>query len=307
MMNWHVSGRRAAVAVWTVVLVGSMRGIAPGQTQIVGTRTAALAGADIAEVYDVSGMYQNPATLVFLRRASFMFDHAQGGSGDPLTESIAFPLIYQQAPMLALGFEISHSGYLWESPSQFIRYGCEIGLGVPLASTVGIGALLNLRYLDTDQGALGVAFASLGALYFPSPQVSYGLTFNGLGSDIRTNHATFSNPITKIEEYVLPKSIEIGSSFRFPSSVSLQEPTLAISLASEKFLGENGETLFKGGIELRPVDPIAFRIGYERGGEGDGFKFGLGILFGSVRLDYAHSPNVPTRRVMHHVSLFVDF
>jgi hypothetical protein len=254
----------------------------------IGARAAALSDAYTAETYDVSSMYWNPAALAFLQKSSIVASHFQEPEHNAMNENVAVPLL-AESNALALSATVAHAGYgkrsLPANEFRFVQYGFDIACATEIIPSLSFGASIGMRYGVSGASHLKVAFSSFGVMYSPSPEISYGLAYNGIGSRINYTYDGFS---TRLNQENLPRNLQIAARMRFPSS--LRQTFLTIMAANEKNFGEPG-LRYKGGVELYPVDFLALRTGYQVDPSKSAATYGIGVNLDRVQLDYAISPS----------------
>jgi len=124
---------------------------------------------------------------------------------------------------------------------------------------------------------------------------------NGIGFDFGLNYKTPVNGLTastviknigsmnalRNEETKLPADFRLGSSYQF----SVESAKLDIITAAEfqKYLDAD-DIHFNLGGDIVYDQLLALRAGYQTGYESRGFTAGLGIMWGSLRFDYAFMP-----------------
>ena len=266
----------------------------------IGARATALGGAYISEGWDVSSMYWNPAALSFIHHRAISATVLVRESRS-LQHFVALPIQISQDQIVAIGTVGSFTGQPWMQP-YFTYYGTDIGLAQKLATTVSIGALVNVRYSSLSSTSLWAAAGSLGFFYSPTPAVSYGIVYNGLGWGINYN-MTGSRRYLSYEKS-LQRTLQVGATLRIPGN-SLRRPDVSIAMASESFLGQN-EFAYKAGIEILVVEFLTARIGIHREPDGIQTKGGFGIFTKFFQLDYAMSPSGTSGR-FHEVSLAIPW
>ena len=251
-----------------------------------GARNAGIGDAEISFAQDISCMYQNPASLVFLENYSVMVNHAQIRNGIGMMENIAFPVLPKGAQMLSFGLQLYHLGYL-QSPEPFrnnhiLEFGYEAAFASEITNTFSIGISAGLNYGQTDNSHSTSGMYSVGIDYSPSADISYAAVFSGLGTEIQYLKSDSSFDAKNI---YLNKSLEIGASLSYPSSSSLRRKFLVLSLANQKIFGYSG-LYYKGGIEIRPFNFLNLRFGYVAGPDISTPRYGLGLHFGDFLFEF---------------------
>ena len=143
------------------------------------------------------------------------------------------------------------------------------------------------------------AFTSLGIFYAPSPEISYGLTYEGieLASSFRSN-----GEATVAGWEPIPRRFAIGIAMRYPSSYSDRQ--LTVSVSNEKQIGLAG-LFYKMGIEILPWRFLAVRTGFLTGPETESLRYGAGILASQMEVSYTYIPYSIKGRY-HQLSMFIN-
>ncbi len=256
----------------------------------IGARNAALGNANMSEYHDITSMYENPAAIAFLGNASVALNHTQGNYRE-MQENLAFPLLYGQDQMLAVSAQVYNLGEISRSASfggyRLYGLGYNIAYAHTIIPTLSAGGAIAFR-----QGAVSninsttAASYTMGVDYVPSGGFSYGLTFGGLGSDV--TFPMINNRVRAVRT-VLPTTITIGATMKFPAAESMQSPFLVIAMSSEK-LFKPSVNIFRGGIELLPIKILAVRFGYVAGSGLNEPTFGLGVHLEPIQVDAAMYP-----------------
>lgn len=261
---------------------------------IIGARAAALADANVADAFDVGSMYWNPAGVAFLQQRSLVLNYALErilSNASVMTENVAVPLPQMGTWGMGIGFTLHHIGKAPVgnplSGSDFRRYSLDIALAKTIVPSFGIGIGLNGHYAGTPQEYRWGGSSTFGIYYEPSPEVSYGIVYEGVGSVVQypyefdtvyaRNGVSTENPT---------RTLQAGLTLRYPSSADRRMITLV--LASQKVFGETG-VAYKGGAEWFPVSFFVVRAGYWARKSSVAAKFGAGLRLGRIQLDYAIS------------------
>jgi hypothetical protein len=262
----------------------------------VGARNISMADANMAESYDVSSMYENPAALAFIKDMRAFFNHSQGSQSNGMEEDIAYPIRLDDLMVMGIGANLYHSGFVTQPAfpqARVIEVGYDISIVRLVTSTVGVGGTVSVTHGSTMSGshAWGATY-SLGLSYSPSGSVSYGLVFKGLGTSLEYSSPNGSEPFVASSTRSTQK-LEIGASMRYPSAESLRYPILILSMANEKYFETKG-LFYKGGIEVRPLRFLQLRFGYIAGPSLAQPRYGIGLLRDSFSVEYAVYPQFST-------------
>jgi len=288
---------RAAAAV---ALMLSALAAAPGQTtdavipaapKFIGARGIALGDAIGSDEFDVEAMYQNPATLSFLRRPDVLIDQRHGYPNQVFQENIAGRLFANRFIALGIGLGAETAGKLTHGgPFNFTQEDLDAAVAFRppgVSSDLSFGLLGNFKSGRTDAGTRSAARLTAGLMYSPSPGTSYSAVFRGMGTDLVYNSVTYpEGRLTQSALVQVPRSLELGSTMRYPASSG--KPYLTISISGEKDF-EAHTLRVRGGIETIIMDLLSLRVGYVNA-EVRQLRLGAGIAIGRLIVDYAVMP-----------------
>jgi len=269
----------------------------------IGARATALAGALASEAADASCMYWNPAALVGLDKASVLSDYYRS-SAEPLwNESLSAVFRPTNDDGFGLGLSLGIArldNQSTQSDLYPLQYSADFAYARVITSYTSIGVRAGLQYGHNEKSHMLAGSAAVGLFYFPSPEISYGIVYSGLGTGISY---VLSQQSVVLAQEQLPQALQIGVSMRFPA---LNESrSLVISLANEKIITESG-LLYEGGIEIFLLRGLALRIGYMTGLGISEMRYGFGLIGDKLMVDYAITPAVQTSR-LHQVSVSMAF
>lgn len=259
---------------------------------IVNARAAALADAIVADATDISTMYWNPASLSFLNERTVVLNYSLErihGRDNIMNENIAISLLQGEALGLGVGATYSHVGHI-ETGSPFGGYAFnqgsfDLAMALKLSRFFSLGLLSTIRKGKSGSQDVTAFSSSIGLMYFPSPEIIYGLSYQGIGDRIEYSlDATGlqTNPI----KAKLSHSLQVGVTTRF--NALADRPTLVLTSVSQKIFDING-IIYKAGVEAWPINFLALRIGYWVGTQTVAARYGGGLRFGEWQLDYAVS------------------
>jgi len=83
----------------------------------------------------------------------------------------------------------------------------DLGYSIKLHETFSLGLRLNLRYGSSTQSGLWATSGVLGGFYSPSPGISYGIVFDGIGLGVLYKNIDYKNSV-KYER--LKQNLRIG-------------------------------------------------------------------------------------------------
>ncbi len=271
----------------------------------VGARNTSMVNSNVAEATDVSVMYENPAPLAFLEHRGLLINHSQGMESRGMQESVAFPLFLKSPVVVAVGLDAYHEvnahGAVPAGDRMFV-YGYDVALAGEITPTLSIGGSGFIRHgsLASGSDAWGSTF-SFGVDYAPTPDVSYGLVFGGLGKDIPFPAGDSVLPLRSED---MQRTIEVGATMVFPSSASLRPPSLILSFSNQKLIGASG-LIYKGGVELRGWNTVGVSFGYLAGPRVHSARYGVGYFGKQFGLHYAIYPQQARRTPAQQVSLML--
>jgi long-subunit fatty acid transport protein len=270
----------------------------------IGARAAALGDAYTADTQDASSLYWNPATLVFLQEPSVVFNHREDQESNAMNEDVAIPLLMGDDG-IALGASVSHLGYWKDSPQgpafRFIQYDLDMAYARVIIPHLSLGLSIDGTYGKTETSRLWVASASFGLLYSPSPGLSYGIAYQGVGWKVGYSFDSTSTALHKENQI---QSLQMGVTLRFPHSPS--KPSLfTLTAVNEKNFRDHALG-YKAGLEIFPIRFVGLRIGYHVNKTKAAARYGVGLRLDWLQLDYAISPSRQDDR-FHQVSLSIAF
>lgn len=257
-----------------------------------GARASSFAGAYVSEIYDLGSMYWNPASLSHLHRRTIFFNYQQEWAGKMKSELFAFPLPSGFVMSTAGGINAAQLTIPDQSHRQHLGliYGFDFVAAFRLAPTFSIGARNSVYSYNMNTHSTWASSLSIGLLYAPSPDISYGMVLSDIGKTISFMSGVDSIALLRTS---LPKRLSVGLTMRFPSSRS--ERIVSIILANDKTFGQRG-LRYNGAIEWTINSILDLRTGYVVSPTYAGAKYGIGIHAGRVQFDYAISPSTLTNR-----------
>lgn len=270
---------------------------------LLNARSASLADAGISDPYDVYIMYLNPGALTNLSSTSIILNHSQEKSINGKTEGVAMPIRLGPNDVMAIGLIVNHTGYTKENirpEFKIIQYGYNIAYSRQILPSVSFGTEIGVRYTHSKISSVWTGRSSLGFFYSPSQEISYGVTYNGIGNGVGY---TFDGESTLLYSTSPPRSLQAGLSMHFPSD--FQERVLTFVISNEKVFGQSG-IIYKGGIEYFPLSYFALRAGYKVAETKKNGTFGCGIKTESIKIDFSISPSKSSTQAMF-ISISLKF
>ncbi len=269
-----------------------------------GARAEGLGGAFLAEPYDIMALYWNPGAIAYLPRPEIALNHVMDVTSGVISEDLAVGIRVTHKDLIALGVSVDQRGYVPKQANEnfrFMQYGYDIAYAREVIPTLSLGGRVGLHYGVAGSSNLWAAAASFGLCYFPSQEVSYGASINGLGSGIRYDFDGYVMQLTRVNA---PRSLQVGAMVRFPPES--REPVLTLAIANEKVFGVSG-LRYKGGLELQPYPFLALRIGYQYANQLgiSAPKYGMGFHLSRFHIDYSISPGTREDQT-YNLSLLID-
>lgn len=293
---WIAAGL-ATVLVGTVANAQRMVEFLPRHATI-GARASGLADAMSGDAHDITGLYWNPASVLFVHSFGMQIDHRQEVATDAIRDAMAIPIFRNRSGAMAVGLSIDHMGYVTRSSNapKVMEYDVHVAYAQAILPTMSLGARGTLMHGSSESTSLSALTSALGLFYAPTREITYGIYLEGIGS--RLHYYFDRQPAVKEEKDAL--RLQIGAAMRFPKDD--EYPTVAIAVTNEKDF-EIDELRYKGGIEVWPFDAAGLRFGYVVGPTISMVRYGMGLRFDRVSFDYTFSPKSSER--FHHVSLSV--
>jgi hypothetical protein len=292
-----------------IVLMNINMIIAKGQTSyfntkypLVGARAASLADALVAESYDANSMYSNPAALAYINKSAIVISHNSEKYFSAMADHIGFPVRTGSSETMAFGISVNHIGYLSKTSLTNIRpyqIGYDFAYAREIMPTFSVGGRIGARYGKAgDKSLMGVG-TSIGICYSPSPEITYGAAFNGIGTGI---NYIISGGTTAIRSMNLQRSLQAGVAMRYPAVPNRNIVSVAIS--NEKVFGKTG-IHYSGGIEIYPIQFFAIRGGYIVESQIRSARYGFGLRSVYGNLDLSVSPSRSTDQSIFITGSFI--
>jgi len=265
----------------------------PPVQKYLGARGMALGDAIGSDEFDIESMYRNPATLAYLRHANVVADQRHDYAGGVFSENIAGRVFASRTMAVGLGAGMESAGkFTTAGPYKFTQYDLDAAWAfrVPsVSSDLSLGLLGNFRLAQDDSLSRRAAQFAAGLMYSPTPGTSYSVIYRGLGTGVDyTAEEAGTAQVTRGGIRHPPRSLEIGSTMRYPSTSAI--PFLTISISGEKDFATRLVRL-RGGAEVVIADVLSLRLGYLNA-EVWQVRYGIGLSIAGVTFDYAIMPLV---------------
>jgi len=260
-----------------------------------GSRVAALGDSYVSDAYDVSAAFVNPASILFIESKNILLDVHQDWKNMALQEGIAVPILTRGVWGLGISAGIRHAGVIKSESTvsglSFLEYFLNVAASRLLANAFSFGIGGGITYGSVD-GSNQLAFnASSGLLYAPSSGVTYGISYGA------SSRVIYEYDVAKIRTRLLRDSvshnIQIGITMRLP--IRTGPRSFSLSIASQKYIGVSGLD-YRVGIEAYPLDFFALRVGYSIRDKAVSARYGAGIRFSFLEIDYMIAPSKSVNR-----------
>ncbi len=249
-----------------------------------GARNIAMGDAGTALSNDLTSLFYNPANLALTDKSEVLFMHNQWIQ-DVSSEVIGVKTELWDIPF-ALGFDVTSVNNLeyrtipGEPISKFDAnyFFGSLSTGFFVTEEISFGASLKYLYeglLNDEASGFGL---DLG--------VHYLLPFKGLTASSVLKNIGSMNALRN-ESTKLPTELRLGTAYTY----NLEDSKLDFigGVEFQKYLTAD-ETHFNFGGEVLYNKLIAVRAGYQTGYESRGFTAGIGLMWGSLKFDYAFLP-----------------
>lgn len=285
---------------------GQLTGYSTEPHVIIDARVAAMADAGVSEAYNAASMYWNPGTLPFLRSGSVVVSNAIETVGSSHLSTMQACAAVQLGKEWAIGLG---GFYHWpadadpslpEMDRSFRLVGIDATVARKFGRFLGAGALIRLRRASTDSDERQAAYGTLGFFYSPLDNITYGLTYDAFGTNIR-HPFDVTGDQSSLETYDYKGGLSAGLSISFP--LNRKPKSVTVTLAVQKVF-QTEHPAYKGALEWLPVKFIALRIGYWATKDTRAAKFGVGFQTNVVELAAGASLN---KREPRHISTTLTY
>jgi hypothetical protein len=268
-----------------------------------GIRPAALADASNADANDVTSMFRNPGSVSFVKNVSVVYAHISEVGTHAATEQVTVSLPRAGRFAFALNALVMHGGMLdpeGAPVTDFRSTGGDICASYLLLPTISAGVIGGVRSMSIGEERRMMGWGLMGVFYYPSPGISYGLTY-GAERGVIYWYANAQSGLFWEDDAT--QHLEIGATMSFPPRA--KESIVTLSLAAQKVFP--GVSLFntKGGLEISPVPWATLRIGFKVGSNERVARYGFGFRFSRASVDFAFAPSAAEHR-FGGLSVMVD-
>ena len=249
-----------------------------------GARNIAMGDAGASASNDLSALFYNPARLNSVEMNEVMFMHNEWMQ-DVRSEVGGIKWNMFSLPW-AVGFNVTSVSDIEvrEIPGEPVStfnanyFFMSLSSGFTVINDLDFGASIKYLYeglLNNQANGIGFDFG-----------LNYKTPVDGLTASTVIKNIGSMNALRN-EETKLPADFRLGSSYQF----SVESAKLDIITAAEfqKYLDAD-DIHFNLGGDIVYDQLLALRAGYQTGYESRGFTAGLGIMWSSLRFDYAFMP-----------------
>jgi hypothetical protein len=155
-----------------------------------------------------------------------------------------------------------------------------------LTPAFSVGTFIGARHGKGGSDREWSGWMSLGMFYSPAWGMTYGAVYRWIGSAMRYSYDGVGHTLDV--ERALPRSLQIGASWKFPTL--RREPIVNLAVVAEEIFGQD-KFRSRGGLELSPLKLVALRIGYIVESSSAVARYGIGVRTDQFQLDYAISPS----------------
>lgn len=251
------------------------------------TRTLSMGNATASDLYGRPSIGINPAISgLYLNKSILQISSYHSWRTNLLQHQLTVPTLSIGNHHFTTSIGFSHEGYdllnyLGNSDRpvpDVSLYHAQLAYAYSFSDVFSMGTLLSGVYTGNDEEQSWGYTADIGLMYAPAENITYGLVFRGIGSEV--NYEIIETGATTLDSNFKEMALELGATFRFP----IEERTyMSLSFANEKRFGDSG-IWYKTGLELLPSSFISLRGGaifnieqskfIPRGGFGLNFKYG---------------------------------
>jgi hypothetical protein len=249
-----------------------------------GARNIAMGDAGTALSNDLTSLFYNPAKLADTEKSEVFVMHNEWIQ-DVSSEVVGVKTEFWNIPF-ALGFNVSSVNDLefrtrpGEPETKFDAnyFFGSLSTGFNVTEEIAFGASIKYLYeglINDEANGVGFDFG-----------VNYLLPYKGVtASAVIRNIGSMS--ALRNEGTNLPTEFRFGTAYNFIMEKSKLDITAGVEY--QKYT-DTDDNHFNFGGEVLYDRLIAFRAGYQTGFESRGFTAGAGLMWGSLKFDYAFLP-----------------
>ena len=249
-----------------------------------GAKNIAMGDAGAVSANDVSALFYNPSRLAGKDNTEVMFMHNEWIQ-DVRSEVFGISSELWGLP-LALGFNVTTVSDIevrTKPGAADTKFNANYFFG---SLSTGFGIVENMDFGFSVKYLYEGIFSDEAAGWGFDFGLNYRTSVEGLtASAVIKNLGSMSN--LRSEATKLPSEVRVGPAYHFDFSDSKIGVTTAAEF--QKYLAADN-VHFNLGAEGVYDNTIALRAGYQTGWESRGFTGGIGLMWGSLRFDYAFVP-----------------
>jgi hypothetical protein len=248
----------------------------------VGPRVCGMGEAAVAWIDDASALFYNPAGLANVPSFDLLLAHNQWLL-DMNHEYVAGAYGNEALGKFGLAFDYWGSGAIQgvnirgETVPGYVFAAADWSLNAGYARSISDFSFgLGLKFIHQQQESLSTSAVAVdaGAMYkTPLEGLKAGVSVANIGTKAKLYE----------ESYGLPLQARLG--WRYDRGI--------VGVMQDLILSETEKPGIAAGVECRPVQVLALRLGYRTGSDVDGFsglRAGLGISRQGIGVDYAFAP-----------------
>lgn len=267
-----------------------------------GTHNFATGSANAVDSYDVTDMYSNPSSLLFLSRPTdVVYSHSYDRADQSMIDQITIPVAREEKIYsMAIGFQIQHASTKGLEPFlglssfadplvKFDEYNLSMAYARAISPTFSAGALVRGMYSSAYGTNKTAGTLSAGLFYQPDNSISYGIVYHGLGTIFNYQIDTLGHG--NVSNVRPPDLLEIGITMHFYSTYLSSHPIFDLSIGNEKDFRYKGLN-YKIGLAVRATDWISALGGFYYTPRLSSVRMGLAFHYAGFGLIYAIAPRV---------------
>ena len=248
----------------------------------VGPRVCGTGEAAVAYIDDASALFYNPAGLANVPTFDLLLAHNQWLL-DMNHEYVAGVYGTEELGKFGLAFDYWGSGAIQginirgETIPDYVISAADWSLNLGYARSISnLSFGVGVKFIHQQQESLSTSAWALdaGAMYkTPLKGLKAGLSVANIGTKAKLYQ----------ESYNLPLQARLG--WRYDIGI--------VGVTQDFIISETEKPGIAAGVECRPVEVLAVRVGYRTGSDYDGLsglRAGLGLTWHGIGVDYAFAP-----------------
>ncbi|MBN1480200.1 PorV/PorQ family protein [candidate division KSB1 bacterium] len=266
----------------------------------VGARAAAMGEAFAALADDASGIYWNPAGSACIKKRQAHFTHNSWLQG--INHNVASLIFPSKIGTFGLGLLLNNIDgferrtFASEEPAgTFSAHDFSVALHYARQLTTAFSIGANIKYVNEK------IYVEDASGYLIDIGLRYRAPFEGLYVGGAVQNLGFTNKMAT-EKIRLPQTVRMGGVYHMPSDLKVK---VLVAIDYVQVIEESSHINL--GTEVRPVDAISLRAGYQTGFEEKGMSAGFGLHVSRFDIDYAYVPFGRDLGDSHRFSLTTSF